>query len=327
MKSIRMLGLVLLAAAIPACLSSNPNRTAPQPVAPATVTTFKAAALSGRQEVPPVVSTGTGTATIDIATNRRQITVTVEVTGLTGITEAHVHFGFPGVDGPIIFPLASSSFTSPLTVTLTEADFLPAVNVATFEAALLAIERGDMYVNVHTAAFPNGEIRGQVGPASLGATLNGAQTVMGVATFAVGSFSLTLSPDQTSMTVALNLANISDATAAHIHVGPAGADGPILFALTQNSSQMPVINTLTETDFSPQPGAGVSTFADAVDMILSGNAYADVHTTAQPGGEIRGQIVPSSSIINTPSGSSAFPGSNTLFPVVPTIGVTSVTGN
>jgi hypothetical protein len=321
MKSIRMLGLVLVAAAIPACLSNNPNRTAPQPVAPATETTFKAAVLSGRQEVPPAVSTGTGTATIDIATNRQQITVTVEVTGLTGITEAHLHFGAPGVDGPIIFPLATTAFASPLTVTLTEADFLPADNVATFEAALLAIERGNMYVNVHTAAFPNGEIRGQVGPTSLAATLNGAQTVAGVLTFAAGSFTLTLNPDQTSMTVSLNVASISLATAAHIHVGPPGVDGPILFALPPDFSQMPLILTLTEADFSPQPGAGVSTFADAVDMILSGNAYADVHTSAQPGGEIRGQIVPSAGSVNPPSGSSV------LVPVVPTIGVSSVTGN
>jgi len=321
MKSIRMLGLALVAAAIPACLSSNPNRTAPQPVAPATVTTSKAAILSGRQEVPPVVSTGTGTAAIDIAIDRKQATVTVEVTGLTDITAAHIHFGVPGVDGPIIFPLATTAFTSPLTVTLTEADFLPADNVATFDAALYAIEQGNMYVNVHTVAFPNGEIRGQVGPTGLAATLDGAQAVPTVVTPAAGSFTLTLSSDQTSMTVNLNLANIGGATAAHIHVGTVGADGPIIFAIPGNFSQMPLILTLTEADFSPQPGAGVSTFADAVDMILSGNAFADVHTSSQSSGEIRGQIVPSSGFINTPSGSTI------LVPVVPTIGVSSVTGN
>lgn len=319
--AIRLAGLVLAAAAIPACLSTNPDRTAPQPVAPATVTTFKAAVLSGRQEVPPVVTTGTGTATIDIATNRRQITVAVEVTGLTDITEAHLHFGLPGADGPILFPLAMTAFTSPLTVILTEADFLPAGNVATFEAALLAIEQGNMYVNVHTVAFPNGEIRGQVGSTSLMATLDGAQALPAVITPAAGSFSLTLSPDQTSMTVSLNLANIAVATAAHIHVGPAGADGPIIFALPGDFSQMPLLLTLTEADFSPQPGAGVSTFADAVDMILSGNAFADVHTNSQPSGEIRGQIAPSSGFTSTPSGSTI------LVPAVPTIGVTSVTGN
>lgn len=313
MKLFRAMGLILAAAAIPACLSNNPNRSGPQPPAAAAFASFKASVMSGRQEVPPVVSTGTGTAAIDIATNRKQITVTVEVTGLTDMTAAHVHFGPPMADGPIIFNLATTTFTSPLTVTLTEADFLPGINVETFETALIAIERGDTYVNVHTAAFPDGEIRGQVGPTSLAATLDGQQVVPAVFTPATGSFSLTLSADQTSMMVALNLANIDVPTAVHIHVGPPGENGPILFALADNFSPMPVILTLTEADFTPQPGAGVSTFVDAVDMILSGNAYADIHTGAQAGGEIRGQIV-------KPAGSAPIPsGTGTFVPVVPVV--------
>jgi len=290
-RAIQFLGLVLVAAAIPACLSTNPDRTAPQPLAPVGVTTFKAAVLSGRQEVPPVVTTGTGNATVEINTNRTEITVTVDVTGLAGITEAHLHVGPPGADGPIIFPLASASFTSPLTVTLTSADFLPATNVATFDAALLAIEQGTTYVNVHTAAFPDGEIRGQVGPTTFTVDLSGGQVVPSVTTFAAGTMGLTLSADQTSMTIVLNQTDVGVATAAHIHAGPPGQNGPILFAVAQNFYQVPLNAGLSSTDLTPQPTAGVTTFTDAIDLMLSGGTYADVHTSTNPGGEIRGQIL------------------------------------
>lgn len=288
----RLLALVLAAALVPACLSSNPNRTAPQPTAPANINTFKAAVLSGRQEVPPVTTTGTGNATVSFNSNRTEITVTVEVAGLADITEAHLHVAPPGADGPIIFPLASSSFTSPLTVTLTQADFVPAPNVATYDAAFVAIEQGNTYVNVHTSAFPDGEIRGQVGPVSMTVDLTGSQVVPTVLTPAAGTMALTLSPDQSSMMVVLNQTDLGIANSADLHVGPAGQNGPIIFPLATNFYQVPLSGTLTSTDFTPQPGAGVATFEDAIDMILSGNAYGSVSTAANPNGEIRGQILP-----------------------------------
>ena len=286
----RLLGLILAGALIPACLSSNPDRTAPQPTAATTVNSYKAAMLSGRQEVPPVTTSGTGNATVSLNSNRTEITVTVEVAGLADITEAHLHVGRPGADGPIIFPLATSSFTSPLTVTLTQADFLPASDVATFDAALLAIERGDTYVNIHTSTFPDGEIRGQVGPVSITTSLSGAQVFPAVLTPAAGTMSLTLSPDQSSMMVVFTQTDLAVASAANIHAGQAGINGPIIFPLAQNFYQVPLTTTLTSATFTPQPG--IATFEDAVDLILSGNAYVDVSTAANPNGEIRGQIIP-----------------------------------
>src|SRR5688572_734350 len=111
-RVLRLLGLALAAALIPACDIKGPNAL-PQPSTPPTGTTFKAAVLSGRQEVPPVVTTGTGNASVVIDNARTTVTVTVEVSGLVDITEAHLHVGRPGVDGPIVLPLASSAFSSP----------------------------------------------------------------------------------------------------------------------------------------------------------------------------------------------------------------------
>src|SRR5262245_60594771 len=102
MKSCRFLqmaALLLAAAVVPAChVSSGPASTSPPP---GTGTTFKAAMLSGRQEVPPDISAGTGNATIVIDSNQTSMTVTVNVSGLLNITAAHIHVADPGVDGPI----------------------------------------------------------------------------------------------------------------------------------------------------------------------------------------------------------------------------------
>lgn len=292
-RSLRLLGLALAAALIPACeSSSNPL---PPPAPPAvTGQTFKAAVLSGRQEVPPVVTPGTGNATVVIDIARTTVTVTVEVAGLVDITQAHLHVGRPGVDGPIIFPLASSSFSSPLTVTLTSAEFVaaPTSGISIFEQALVAIENGDTYVNVHTAANPDGELRGQVGPVSLSAILTGLQEVPPVATFATGTMALTFNNEQTSMNIVLEEANIVNVAAAHIHVAPTGVDGPIIFPIAETYYDVPLFQTLSASNFTPQAGAGINTFEQAIDAILSGDTYVNVHTAFNPDGEIRGQILP-----------------------------------
>src|SRR5262249_3987625 len=57
--------------------------------------------------------------------------------------------------------------------------------------------------------------------------------------------------------------------------------------------------TLTAADFRPDPADGINTFQDAVNAMLSGNTYFNIHTTQYPGGEIRGQI----GRIATPMGS------------------------
>lgn len=108
--------------------------------------------LSPKAEVPATTSTGSGTADITYDTATKKLTWTVTYTGLTGAATAS-HFHSPGlatenaaVSVPLTGPLAS-----PLKgeATLTDAQ----------AADLLA---GKMYYNIHTAANPGGEIRGQV---------------------------------------------------------------------------------------------------------------------------------------------------------------------
>lgn len=108
--------------------------------------------LRGTTEVPPTGSDGTGTAdaTFDPATGK--LAWKLAWLGLTGpATMEHFHGPAPtGTNAGVTVPLATSP-TSPIsgTATLTQV-----------QAAALA--HGDWYANVHTAAHPKGEIRGQM---------------------------------------------------------------------------------------------------------------------------------------------------------------------
>ena len=107
--------------------------------------------LSGDNEVPPVKSVGVGSGFFAIA-NNKSITGQVNTSGING-TAAHIHEGAPGTSGPVTIPLIKQgdSYKVQDGTKLTDAQ----------HAAFMA---GKLYVNVHTAANPNGELRGQLKP-------------------------------------------------------------------------------------------------------------------------------------------------------------------
>lgn len=113
--------------------------------------TFKAT-LTGAAEVPSNASTGTGSSTLVFNNNTKIFTVTTTYSGLSGTaTASHIHKGAVGVAGAVIFPFTNVT-VSPIVYTSAALD-------ATQEADLKA---GLYYVNVHTALYPGGEIRGQL---------------------------------------------------------------------------------------------------------------------------------------------------------------------
>ncbi len=127
--------------------------------------------LNTDEEVPsPTVPgdyAGTGYAEVVISADDTQISYEVTFEGLTGpLTMAHIHSGEVGAAGPPIFWLTQMGVDdtpSPLTGTLTEADFVPADGgPQTFAEAVEALRAGSTYVNLHTAQNPPGEIRGQL---------------------------------------------------------------------------------------------------------------------------------------------------------------------
>jgi hypothetical protein len=118
---------------------------------PAFADKFKAA-LDGKSEVPANTSAGNGTADIDYDAATKKMTYKLTYSGLSGpATAAHFHGpAEAGKNAGVAVPIANAG-TSPVegSATLTDAQ----------AADLMA---GKLYVNVHTAANPGGEIRGQV---------------------------------------------------------------------------------------------------------------------------------------------------------------------
>ena len=118
--------------------------------------TAMTAQLSGASEVPAVVTDATGKVEASLNTGSNVLTWKITYSGLSGpATAAHFHGpAMVGQNAGVVLPI-SAPLASPLTgsATLT----------ASQAADLMA---GKWYVNVHTAANPNGEARGQVGLAS-----------------------------------------------------------------------------------------------------------------------------------------------------------------
>lgn len=109
--------------------------------------------LSARNEVPPNMSSASGRADMRLDTTSGNLSWTINFSGLTGpLTAAHFHGpAAAGANAGVIVPIASGGATAPLS------------GMATLSPPQVAdVLAGRWYVNVHTAANPGGEIRGQV---------------------------------------------------------------------------------------------------------------------------------------------------------------------
>ena len=118
---------------------------------PALADKYKAT-LDAKSEVPPIPSTATGSADIDYDPASKKLSWKVTYSGLSGPpSAAHFHGpAEPGKNGGVAVPIPNiASSPTEGSATLTDA-----------QAADLA--SGKYYVNIHTAANPGGEIRGQV---------------------------------------------------------------------------------------------------------------------------------------------------------------------
>ena len=113
--------------------------------------TLFVANLNGAQETPPNNSTATGTATLLLSPDEQTARVSLNFSGLTSAqTNAHIHGpAAPGVAGNILFPLPNGSFS----------DFL----ISPSATDVQNLKNGQLYINVHSSNFLNGEIRGQFG--------------------------------------------------------------------------------------------------------------------------------------------------------------------
>jgi CHRD domain len=137
------------------------------------------------------------------------------------------------------------------------------------------------------------------------ATLSGDQEVPARDTQAVGVATFKLGEDGTALAFKLNVANLDNAFAAHIHCGAVGVNGPVGVTLFMGDPAGGVVNgTLAEGSITAPDlgnGCGWTDLAAVLAALRSGATYVNVHTNDGvappntgpgdfPGGEIRGQV-------------------------------------
>ena len=108
--------------------------------------------LSGDQEIPPATTTASGTGIFSVAPDKT-VRGRVTIAGMTPIF-AHIHEAPAGKTGPIVLPLvqtADNTWSVPEGAKLTDAQYE-------------SYKAGNLYYNVHSAAYKGGEVRGQIKP-------------------------------------------------------------------------------------------------------------------------------------------------------------------
>ena len=107
--------------------------------------------LTGSQENPPVTTSATGSGTVTV-NDDMSVSVSITTTGITA-TAAHIHMAPAGQNGGVIVPFTKTGDT-----------WSPAPGAKLTEVQYAAYKAGGLYVNVHSAANPGGEIRDQIRP-------------------------------------------------------------------------------------------------------------------------------------------------------------------
>lgn len=130
-----------------------------------------AATFAGTSVVPVTTATSTGRITLDVVDDSL-LRFSLNVTNMTGITQAHLHTGASGANGAILawlLPVNGTAAQSPsvaLDGEIAIGDISPTWIRGTPRLAMDSVKAlaraGRLYVDVHTSAFPNGEVRGQI---------------------------------------------------------------------------------------------------------------------------------------------------------------------
>ncbi len=278
---------------------------------------------SPRQEVPSLDGPGGGgLGVFTINAERTAITYDFRFTGpfTSAPQQTQIHLAPIGVNGPPVFFVCETDQITPMPAPpgtptcpgmeggrlqgiLRETDLIPQPNAgaATFQEALNVIISGGGYLNIRTFNHPSGEARGQMGQIGLGAILSSEPSSM-MRREVNGLAKVSMPPERRAISYELTLEGplTGPVLNAQIHAGSEDQTGPAIFNLCPvpsdaTESCLPIeggtlSGTLRDNDLVTQPIAGIHILADAIDALISGNAYFNVRTEANPDGEVRGQI-------------------------------------
>ena len=137
------------------------------------------APLTGDEEVPPADTDARGMTHFQLDRAGDALDYRLIVANIENVTQAHIHVGPAGVNGPVVAWLYPEGPPAQLiegrsngvlaTGTITADDLVGQLEGGTLEDLLDLFHDGEAYVNVHTSQFPPGEVRGQIrvaGPGS-----------------------------------------------------------------------------------------------------------------------------------------------------------------
>lgn len=254
--------------------------------------------LMGSYEVPVLMSAAKGAALVEV--RGTEMVVTGSFAALEGDFAAqigggaHIHIGTAGQNGGVVLPLVTN-----LSEDLRSGTFDAANN--TFSLTVEQLEEladRKYYFNIHTEKQLSGEIRGQIvsnnARAVLRAHLSGANEVPAVTTSA-GGMVLTEVMDEKTIQVSGSFNNLEGdlatelAGGAHLHSGIAGRNGGIVVPIVPQTDDQ-------RTGIFPAASNRFEMEGDAIIQLLNREIYVNVHSQASISGELRGQLLPESTI-------------------------------
>ncbi len=256
------------------------------------------AKLVGANQIPPVFTTAAGD--VSASLNGSELTLSGSFEGLSSPvqpvaeTGVHIHHGYTGQNGGVEVILNPSLMDGD-----TSGEFNETVTLSAAQLSML--QERQLYINIHTEAYPAGEIRGQLvpdGKSYFQTYASGGYSVP--SNVSLGEGGLKLEWNGSDLTVTGAFSGLSDSyieevgqtgSGAHFHIGYAGENGPVEISLTPD---------VADDGLSGVFRAGHNTFEnvdpDIVQTLVNRGHYLNIHTEAYPAGEIRGQIVPEADI-------------------------------
>lgn len=281
------------------------------------------ATLTAAQETTASTSAATGSAIMlyDVGANTFDLIVTLSNFSNT-ITASHIHEGAAGTAGPVVTGLGSESVYSRNGNTVTAV-----FHDVPHQGTKLTLLQNGAYYNVHSAAFPGGEIRGQLiaQPKRLVANLTVAQeqaafpnvNLAGANLADFGAAVMYYNPGTNRISLRISVFNFRNTmNNSHFHEGAVGVSGGVVQNLGNNANAGGYTNVNGFIDGSFDIPYGTGTVGDPI-KLLTGGAYINLHSTTFTSGELRGQVVasdelPSSRVINLSTRGNVGTGSNVL---------------
>lgn len=238
-------------------------------------------AVEGEFEIPtPVTDGGSATGYVTVDTNTGDLNAVLNLHNVDDSSAAHIHSGAAGSNGGVV--IGFDGLAGDTTWTISGAALSTGAG-----GDLEALLNGKLYINLHSDAHASGEARGQILPADVQLITVAVDGQFEVPTPVTdggsGSGFVTVNTSTGALNAVLNLQDVDDATAAHIHAGVAGTNGGVVKAFAGAAGD----TTWTIDDETLTTGDG-----GELEALLAGGLYINMHSTSHASGEARGQIVP-----------------------------------